>query len=381
MEITFDVITNHMPDGWREKAKELKAFTRVGDYIKTSDDLLRILLLWADTGSLGETSAFLKGTGDFPLNKNALFERVQKSVDWLEWIVTNYLTEQKYLEERPDWLGEMRVLLLDATNSSKPGSQGVDYRLHELRELFTLRAVERHLTGVETGETVRNFSLIGCGDLLVGDRAYGTLSGVEWVIEHKADYIFRWKANSFSLYQKNEQGILEKYDLTSDLQEWKEDKIIDLDLYAVKGNHIIPVRVCAKGKTKEAAEQGLKKIKRSNSGESRGEVSDLQKIYNKFIVVITSLSRAFTASQILELYRMRWQIELVFKRMKSIFHYNQLKAKNDLTARAWLYCALLLAALCETLVQNADFSPCGQKSDSTGQALIVERIKGCLRCF
>ena len=45
MEFTFDFIADHMPDGWREKAKELKAFTRVGDYIKTPDDLLRILLL------------------------------------------------------------------------------------------------------------------------------------------------------------------------------------------------------------------------------------------------------------------------------------------------------------------------------------------------
>ena len=228
MEFTFDFIADHMPDGWREKAKELKAFTRVGDYIKTPDDLLRILLLWADMGSLGETSAFLKGTGDFPLNKNALFERVEKSADWLEWMVKNYLISQRYLVDKPDWLKEFRVLLTDATTVSKPGSQTIDYRLHDLVELFTLRVVEHRLTGIETGETIKNFSSIGSGDLIIGDRAYGTLSGVMWVEEHKADYIFRWKANSFTLYRKSENGELEKYDLTSDLQEWEENKIIDL---------------------------------------------------------------------------------------------------------------------------------------------------------
>ena len=380
MEFTFDFIADHMPDGWREKAKELKAFTRVGDYIKTPDDLLRILLLWADMGSLGETSAFLKGTGDFPLNKNALFERVEKSADWLEWMVKNYLISQRYLVDKPDWLKEFRVLLTDATTVSKPGSQTIDYRLHDLVELFTLRVVEHRLTGIETGETIKNFSSIGSGDLIIGDRAYGTLSGVMWVKEHEADYIFRWKANSFTLYRKSENGELEKYDLTSDLQEWEENKIIDLDLYAISGQQIIPVRVCAKGKTKEAIEAGLEKIKQSNSGDRRKEASELQKTYNKFVVVITSLSSAFSAEQILSLYRMRWQIELVFKRMKSIFHYDQLKAKNDRTARAWLYCALLLAALCETVVQNAEFSPCGQNYNYSGQSLVVERIKSCLRC-
>ena len=380
MEFTFDFIADHMPDGWREKAKELKAFTRVGDYIKTPDDLLRILLLWADMGSLGETSAFLKGTGDFPLNKNALFERVEKSADWLEWMVKNYLISQRYLVDKPDWLKEFRVLLTDATTVSKPGSQTIDYRLHDLVELFTLRVVEHRLTGIETGETIKNFSSIGSGDLIIGDRAYGTLSGVMWVKEHEADYIFRWKANSFTLYRKSENGELEKYDLTSDLQEWEENKIIDLDLYAISGQQIIPVRVCAKGKTKEAIEAGLEKIKQSNSGDRRKEASELQKTYNKFVVVITSLSSAFSAEQILSLYRMRWQIELVFKRMKSIFHYDQLKAKNDRTARAWLYCALLLAALCETVVQNAEFSPCGQNYNYSGQTLVVERIKSCLRC-
>lgn len=380
MDITFDFIANHMPYGWREKAKELKAFTRVGDYIKTPDELLKTLLVWADMDSFGETSAFLRGTGEIPLNKNALFERVDKSADWLEWLATNYLMSQNYLVEKPEWLKNLRVLLTDATNVSKPGSQSVDYRLHDLVELFTLRVAERHLTGAETGETMKNFTRFGCGDLIIGDRAYGTLSGVEWVTGRGAEYIFRWKANSFTLYQKSADGVLEKYNLTSVLHEWEENKIIDLDLYAVKGKHIIPVRICAKGKTEEAIQQGLEKIKLSNSNEKRGEVSDLQRIYNKFTIVITSLSHEFSPEQILDLYRMRWQIELVFKRMKSIFHYNHLKCKKDSTARAWLYCALLLSALCESLVQDAAFSPCGQMPDSTRQTLIVERIKGCLRC-
>ena len=61
--------------------------------------------------------------------------------------------------------------------------------------------------------------------------------------------------------------------------------------------------------------------------------------------------------QVLELYRLRWQIEMAFKRLKSLFHYNDLPAKQSESARAWFYGKLLLAALCETLVNTGRFSP------------------------
>jgi IS4 transposase len=54
---------------------------------------------------------------------------------------------------------------------------------------------------------------------------------------------------------------------------------------------------------------------------------------------------------------MRWQIELVFKRLKTLFHYNEIPSKLDESAKAWFYGKLLLAALCETAVNKGRFSP------------------------
>ena len=77
-------------------------------------------------------------------------------------------------------------------------------------------------------------------------------------------------------------------------------------------------------------------------------------------MVATSLGKEVSASQVLELYRLRWQIEIAFKRLKSLFQYNDLPATNSESVKAWFYGKLLLAALCETLVNTGRFSPSGE---------------------
>ena len=102
-------------------------------------------------------------------------------------------------------------------------------------------------------------------------------------------------------------------------------------MFYKQGKTYFPVRVCARGKSAEAIEKGKARIKVSNSGAKRGKVTELQSVYNKFIVVVTNLPEEIAAGEILELYRMRWQIELVFKRLKSILDYDKLQTKTNLT--------------------------------------------------
>lgn len=90
----------------------------------------------------------------------------------------------------------------------------------------------------------------------------------------------------------------------------------------------------------------------------RGKVSEIQKIYGKFVIVATSLTE--TSEKVLALYRQRWQIELLFKRLKSIFHLDELPAKKPESVKAWFYGKLLLAAICEALDNIGRFSPCRQ---------------------
>jgi IS4 transposase len=56
-------------------------------------------------------------------------------------------------------------------------------------------------------------------------------------------------------------------------------------------------------------------------------------------------------------YRFRRRIELVFKRLKSLFGDNRIPSKVEASAKAQVYGKLLLAAFCETGANKARFSP------------------------
>lgn len=364
-------ITDLLPEGWQEKARELNAFRRAGDYLKTPEDLLRALLLWADLGTFGHTAAFMKTTGDFPMSKVALYQRVAKSAEWLEWLTVHFCREHEYLMDRPKWLKDFRVTIVDATKA-----MGKElYTLHMMIELFTLSVSEQVLTDASRGESMTNFQSVQKNDLTLGDRAYGSITGMRWMEEREAYYVFRMKAKAFNLYQRNEKGHYVRLDLTEKLNDWEEGKTLCFSLFYRQGKTYFPVRVCARGKSAEEIERGSRRIKASNAG----KITELQSVYNKFIVVVTNLPEEIAAGEILELYRMRWQIELVFKRLKSILDYDKLQAKTGLTSRAWFHCKLLTAAICEHYVQRSAFFPSGVDAGERFPALVMAGIRSSLR--
>lgn len=346
-------ITKILPDGWEEAARQTGAFCR-SRKIKNPEELLKLNLLYLTNGeSFGKTSAMLNMTEHNHLSKNAVYERIIKSTDWLHWMCVNLCRNEGFLVMPPDWLNNRRVCLVDASDESIPGSKGADYRLHYLMELFQLSMIEMHLTQAKEGEKITRFSKIRQSDIIIGDRAYGTLQGIRHVKKQGADYMFRLRAGAFKLYNQHGEDIL----LAECLEELKEGETISLNLFYQEGKTIQPIRICAMRKSKEAQERGLRQIKKSNRQEMRGKVSPLQEIYNRFVIVATSLSEEIPVENIMELYRMRWQIELVFKRCKSIFHYDDMPSKNEKSAYAWFYGKLLVAAICEALVNKGRFSP------------------------
>jgi IS4 transposase len=58
------------------------------------------------------------------------------------------------------------------------------------------------------------------------------------------------------------------------------------------------------------------------------------------------------AADILAAYRLRWQVELAFKRLKSLLHMDKLPTRTERTSRSWLYAHLILALLCDGLSQD-----------------------------
>ena len=188
----------------------------------------------------------------------------------------------------------------------------------------------------------------------MGDRIYGTLPGIAYIRRLKADYVLRIKTRGFTVYdEKNE-----KIDILKSLSGLEEGETAEIKGKCFINGQYEPIRICALRKDQESERKGLKRLKKENQRKQGGKpVTELQEEGNKYIIVATSLEEEITASQVLELYRLRWQIEIAFKRLKSLFNYNDLPATHSKSVNAWFYGKLLLVALCETLVNTGRFPP------------------------
>ena len=356
-EIRFEQVLRLLPEGWEAKAKELGALQRARE-IKTPEELLRLILLYLTEGkSFAGTSAITQLTGEATLNKMAVYKRFRNSAAWLKWMCEHMYRKAGLTVAKPVWLKSKNVILMDGTEDVKCGVRRQCYMLHYSLDLFTLAARELLVTDRKTGEKLSNFKRIDKGDIVMGDRAYGTLPGIAYVRQRKADYILRIKSCGFTVFDGKNREI----DLLQRLSRLKEGKIADINVKCVINGREESLRICALRKDKESERKGIKRLTKENQRKQGGKpVTGLQRENNKYIIVATSLGQEATASQVMELYRARWQIELAFKRLKSLFHYNDIPSNRNDSVHSWFYGKLLLAALCETLVNTGRFSPCSE---------------------
>jgi hypothetical protein len=358
----FEQIVKLLPEGWQEKAIELKAFRRARE-IKSPKQLLKCILLYLTEGtSFAKTSALLSLSGEVNIVKMSLYERMRNSREWLKWLCQNICRQAGLIAPKPLFLENRNVILVDGTDEVKCGVRKQCYKLHYALDLFSLSARELLLTNNKTGEKLVNFKSFSEQDIVMGDRAYGTLKGISYLRSLKADYILRINSGKFNFYLEEGQ----RTSLFERLAYLKEGESADIRVKCLIDKHYQDIRICALRKDGGSEQAGVKRLVKSNQRKLGGrKLSKKQMENNKYVLVATSVGDEVSSDEILALYELRWQIEILFKRLKSLFHYNDLPAntKNDVDessndyAYAWFYGKLLLAALCETIVNKGRFSP------------------------
>ena len=125
------------------------------------------------------------------------------------------------------------------------------------------------------------------------------------------------------------------------------------------GEAEIAGRVCAIRKSRKAIKQAQRKLElKQQNGKSAGPET---RKYAKYVLVFTTLPAAEASTEeVLEAYRLRWQVELTFKRLKSIAQIGHVPKHNDQSSRAWLYGKLLVALLSQKLAHiGKSISPWG----------------------
>ena len=350
----WGILCSFLPEGWEQKARECGALTRARG-IGGADALLRVLLIHIASGcSLAETSVRAQQMGLGQLNPSAVYKRLRAAEEWLRWMADQMRVSLGIV--RPQ--AGQRVRVVDATAISEPGSTGTDWRIHYGFNLADLQCDFFELTDVSGGETWRRFP-VAPGDILLGDRGYSHPNGVAHVVEAGGHVVVRLNRKALPLFDETQQLV----DVVRVARRLKPKQNMEIQAWVQNQGKRISGRLLIVRRSKLAAEYAQKKL-RQQASKKQTQVSEEAREAAHFFFVWTSLPSSWKRAKVLELYRSRWQIELAFKRMKSIMGLGHLPKKDPESCRAWLHGKLLTSLLVERMIGAAKtISPWGYELD------------------
>jgi len=366
----WQIIESLLPAGWMEMARELGALRRTRGFADARA-LLRVMLIHlADGCGLRDTAVRAAQAGLADVSDVALLKRLKSCEHWFEW-----MTQQMRVLLRPrepqasdaaaGLLGARRVRVVDGSMVSEPGPTGSQWRLHYAIGLPGLECQEVHLGPRDDGETLKRFS-VDAGDVFIADRGYANPGGIAHVAKHDADVIVRLNLVTLPLYGPRSA---QRFDILAHVRVLKPGKARSWPVSVrPKDGAVVPGRLCAVRKSAAAAAKARERVRRESASgghELRPETLEAA----DYVFVFTTLSDDISAEQVLSLYRLRWQIELEFKRLKSLIQLGHLKKHDDQAARSWLQGKLLVALLVARLIDHAErVSPWGYDIEALADA-------------
>ncbi len=364
MDEDWKLLVSFFPANWRELAVSTNALKGLRKD-KSEENMLRTLLIHLGCGySLRETVVRARKADLADLSDVALLKRLRKCKDWL------YRLCVCLFAERGMKLGDVnegfRLRLFDATIVKEPGKTGSQWRIHYSIELPSLCCDFFKLTetqGKGTGESLTQFP-VQADDYIIADRGYSTARGLHYIASKKAHAIVRLNPQALRICDNTCKPFallnhVKKIKKAGTVKYWNV-QIPDPD----NGADYVAGRICAIRKTEEAIRIAHKKLKR-RANRNAQELKPATLVYAKYVMVFTTFPKEeFSAHDILQWYRLRWQVELVFKRFKQIAHLGHLPKYDDESAKAWLYGKLFVALVTEKLIEYAtSISPWGYLVD------------------
>lgn len=348
-----------------ETARARGAFIRPRG-VKDAEALLRLALAYGGCGmSLRECCAWAEATGLADLSDPALLKRLRKAQGWLGDLVGALLAEAT-LRPAGRWAG-YRLRAIDATSICAPGADRTTWRLHAAYDLATGQIDQLELTDGLGAESLKRFAFRP-KEIEIADRGYARPRDLRPVLDAGAHLIVRTGWNALNFLAADGSA----FDLFAGLGGLGEDEGESaVGIRERKGETPLPLRLVIRRKSPEQAEEAQTRLLKE--AKKRGKTPDPRSLEAaRYILLLTSLpADIFPASEVLALYRLRWQIELAFKRFKSLAGLDQLPAKNPDLARAWIYARLITILLAERIAGKLPESPPSGPGTAGGQPIAM----------
>jgi hypothetical protein len=343
-------------------ARRFKAFERRG---KVADpvSLLRLALMYGP-GRLSLQGTATAACGVIAdLSDKAVEGRLRKCGDWLEHLLECLLRDQASTCAK----GAVALSLVDGSVISAPGSGG-KWRLHASYDPGVGRFRDLSLTPIKQGETVDRTPLAE-GRVLITDRGYARVRDFNKVLTAGSDFITRLGWRSLAL--QTEAG--ENFDIIAALPDGPGA----VEHRVRVGGVAQPLRLVVQRLPAQAAASNHKRVARRSS-RSGHRIDPRTTQAAGYMMLLTSLSaEAQAAAKVLGLYRTRWQVELGFKRLKTLGGIDALPTADPRLARTWMLSHLIVAVLSDELAnQIVAFSPSQAGHSGCARLAVAELAEG-----
>lgn len=353
---SWHVLLSLFPSDWESQAMRSGAIKRLRGF-PSAAAVLRVLLLHVGKGySLRETAVQAKLSGLADVSDVTILNRLRQSETWWRHLCLSLLEESGV--SLPEGPHGYRVRILDGTLVKEPGRTGSQWRIHYSLLLPSLLCDHFALTstkGKGTAEIMHRFPATP-RDLVLADRVYSNPVGIGAIHDQGAAIVSRWHSTSLPLFD----AAGKPFDLLGKLRQLAGPGVVQEWAVTIRSpTGTIAGRICAVRKSESSTRLALRKIK--HKSRPKKVIKDATLEYAAYVIVFTTLPvEKFSAGEVMKWYRSRWQIELNFKRWKTLARMGQLPKADEESSRAWLYGKLLLALLAQKIIRmGRSISPWG----------------------
>lgn len=343
-ELDMQQLKSVLPSDLERLARENKALVRQRR-MKGALNLLRLVLAYAICDwSLRLVGAWGAIQKIAELSDVAILYRFRRCGPWLGGLVAGVLQQRNaYLKE----LGGVRLRLIDATVISQPGSQGTDWRMHVSLDLGKMSIDGVELTDAHSGESLVRLPA-RADEIWVGDQGYAVSSGLGAALASTRRILVRANWQNLRLHTPDGQRL--------NVLSWLKTltRITERQVFLPTPQGDFALRLIACPLPGAEAEQARERV-RTRAHKKGKEPKPDTLLAAGFVLLLTNLSSdTWDAARVLWIYRLRWQIELQFKRLKSLLHFDHLRAQDPQLVQTYLLAKILAALLLDTLVQQAE---------------------------
>jgi len=326
--------------------------------------LFQVVLLYCGLDfSLRDTAGILTRLGS-QISDQAVKERLDGCAVWLSEVLKQMLPSVP--AEIQAKVGR-RWILIDGSTVQVPGACGTSYRIHLSWDWLAHRIVEIKITDAKTGESLKLYE-IEAGDVVVADRGYARFADFQYVLENNGEVIIRYAPHQLTLV--DEAG--EKISLADELWE-TEKNIWSREVWMKKDPKQRKLHLhCFRLPPEKAAEARRRKKAKAKKDGRQLRTETLE--YAEWTMIISSLPPSqISGAEIGEVYRLRWQIEKVIKRLKSLLQLDKLRAKiGSQLAKVYLLGKSIYALLIEKL---SGTSQANQELEWRMWKMVMEQVR------